>query len=52
MDKTVFIIIMFTEPLGSFETSARIYQLARRKLTEELNIQNSYLLEQAARMTH
>jgi len=50
--QTAFIIIMVSEALGSYETSALIYQLTRPILTEELNIQNSYLLEQAVRMTY
>ena len=44
--------MMVGEALGYFETSARIYQSTRSNLTEELSIQNSYLTEQATRMTY
>jgi hypothetical protein len=49
--QNVFIILMVSEALGSFETSAPIYQRPRPNLTDELNIQNTNRLEQAARMT-
>jgi len=52
MEQTVFIISTVGEALGSFETSALIYELTRPNLTEELSIQNSYLIEQAARIIH